>query len=188
MPPLFSCHPNDRSEVEADGGEEGTGTGCVEIVVRDVRQTEVIAQLGIDEVVLDATADPDTAIEALEALIVVGAVSLTVTEVLDLACYTQGQVASDVWLDTEHTIYVNHVFHHQRHLQIVKAISEFRAIIASLTTFFYIRESCLEIHGRAIGHLEASHRTDIQASLGRAAIEITVVRVHGGESGAKAYA
>ena len=31
------------SEVEADGGEERSGTGGVEIVVRDIRQTEVVA-------------------------------------------------------------------------------------------------------------------------------------------------
>ena len=55
-----------KSEVETDGGEESTGTGGVEIVVRDVRQSDVIAELRIDEVILKTTTESDTAVETLE--------------------------------------------------------------------------------------------------------------------------
>ena len=38
------CRPYHlKSEVEADGGEEGASTGGVEIVMRDGRQSEIIA-------------------------------------------------------------------------------------------------------------------------------------------------
>ena len=60
-----------KSEVETDGSKEGTSTGGVEIVVRDVRQSEVIAKLSIDEVILKTATDPDTAIETLEPLFAV---------------------------------------------------------------------------------------------------------------------
>ena len=75
-----------KSEVETDCGEEGTSTGSVEIVVLDVRQSEVIAELSIDEVILKTATDPDTAIETLEPLFAVeGAVGLAISEVLDLS-------------------------------------------------------------------------------------------------------
>ena len=75
-----------KSEVETDGSKEGTSTRGVEIVVRDVRQSEVIAEFRIDEVILKTATDPDTAVEALESLFAVeGAVGLAMSEVLDLS-------------------------------------------------------------------------------------------------------
>ena len=73
----------------------------IEVVVRDIRQTEVVTQLRIEELIFHATSQTDTTIETLEALVVERAVSLTMTKVLDLTSYAKCQIASEERLDVE---------------------------------------------------------------------------------------
>ena len=97
-------------EVHTDGGEEGAGVGGVEVVVGDVGQTEVVAHLGIEEVVLNTTTQADAAIEALEAFIVERAVGLALAEVLDLAGHAQRHIAAKEGLDAERSVDIDLIF------------------------------------------------------------------------------
>ena len=132
-------------EVHAEGGEEGAGVGGVEVVVGDVGQTEVVAHLGIEEVVLNTTTQADAAVEALEAFIVERAVGMTLAEVLDLAGHAQRHIAAKEGLDAERAVDIDLVFEHHGQLEVAETVRELTAVVVALATFFNIGEAGLEI-------------------------------------------
>ena len=57
-----------RSEVYAYAEREATVVRRVELVVADVSKTNVVGQVGIEQVVSHAAAKPQTAVETFEAV------------------------------------------------------------------------------------------------------------------------
>ena len=160
--------------------------GGVEIVVADVGKTDVVAQLGIEELILYATTQTEAAVEAVEAVVVERAVGLAVGEILDLACHTDGQIATSEGLDGAVGGDGNGVFHEQGHLEIVKAIGELGTLVASLAALLDIRQASLEEDGRVVAQLEPDDGTDVEAGLQGTAIEVDVVGTDRRESSTEA--
>ena len=175
-------------EVHTNGGEEGAGVGGVEVVVRDVGEAEIIAQLGIEEIVLHAATHTDTAIETLEAFIIERAIGLAHAEILNLATNAGCHIAAHEGLEAEHGVELVLILEHHGQFEVIEAVSELVAGIGALAALLDVREAGLEVHGRVIAQLHAYNGAYIEARLGGAAIEVLIVRMNRGEAYTQAKA
>jgi hypothetical protein len=136
-----------RLERHTDVEIETPRACIVEVVVADIRQTDVIAQSEIEHVEARATSDAQTAIEALESCIVIveARISLTGTIVLDLSTDTKCQIATGKRLNGDIGRNRVLIFDHKRQLQVFKPVCELIALIGTFATFLRIGETGLKI-------------------------------------------
>ena len=132
----FGSSKNYESFLEVDThiGEKAAGMGCAEVVVTDVGQAYVIAQLGIEIVELQATAYAQPTVEAFERIVSKRIVYQPSALVLHLSADTKRAIDADKRLDAGIIVDVMLILDEQRHLQVVHVVG----IQATLTTFLYI--------------------------------------------------
>ena len=155
--------------------------GSVERVVADVSQSELIGCLGIDDVILNAQTQTQTAVKTLEGFVVERAERLTLTVVLNLSAHTDSHITAHERLYADWAAGLNLILQQQGHFQVVQAVGELLVVVGALAAFLRVEQSCLQTNGRRGRQLVAHHSTDVQACLRVTAIQLTVVRVDGRE-------
>lgn len=87
---------------------------CVELVVTDIGEAEVVGEVGIEQVVGYAATEAQTAIKMLEHVLRERMNSITIGKILRLSANAQREVATGKWLHREVLVYLYAVFHNDR--------------------------------------------------------------------------
>lgn len=87
---------------------------CVELVVTDIGETEVVGEVGIEQVVSYAATEAQTAIKMLEHVLRERMNSITIGKILRLSANAQREVATGKWLHRKVLVYLYAVFHNDR--------------------------------------------------------------------------
>lgn len=155
-------------EVDADVDEEVAGADVLEVVLAEVGEAEVEAELTIDHLVFQAAADAQTGIPAVD--VVEGADGVAGGVVLGLATDATGQVATDEGCQEEVVSSLDGIFADDGHLQEVHAALHLLVVVVASAALLREEESCLQPYGCRVGQLES-----IDAAEGEAGIGIHVV-------------
>lgn len=142
-------------EIHAEVERQTSVVGHIKRVVTDIRQTDIVSYIKIEQIVSHATTDTQTTVETLEGILGERAESLTLIIVLHLATHATGQISTKLRLYGEVIINAVDILQHDGHLKIVEVIGHlflfaFLAEDILLTTFLGIEQSGLDIEWNII--------------------------------------
>ena len=158
-------------EIHTQVYREAPVVRVVEVVLSDVCQADVVAGIQIEHIVSHSTSDLESAVKAVEIVVLKWAERCPRAVVLDVAVGAHGQVAARIGLDARLVAHKVLVLDEQGQFQVVEVVGELVVARAALAALLGIIQTRLEEQGGAVGELGAGGQSDVQAGLGAAAVE-----------------
>lgn len=148
-------------EVYAEVERQTSVVRRVERVVTDVRQTDVVCYVEVEQVVSHAASYAQTSVKALECIVGERAESLALVIVLHLAAHAACQISAELRLHGEVVGDAVDVFQHDGHLYVVEVVGHLLLLAhvvyyVLLSAFLGVEESRLKVE-RNVGRQRNAH-------------------------------